>query len=355
MNDKITQPRLVSQLSEECGISKRQAEEFIKAFVSTLSDEIAGHNSVKVKGFGSFKVSRMDARKSVNVSTGEAVEIPPHFKVSFIPDKFVASAVNAPFDMFETVELDDDINEEELQKVGEEEIVNQDEHETSEELGEKLEEEFGPIAPTDPFGPVDPDNSVEEKVIEITEPAVVVTEVPPAFPDIKNEKRNSFNKGLLIGIAATFLIMILGFGALYFLMMNKLDSLWAQETDKRNSQVVIKVEDKVVPDSSNLRIVEEVKVKNENVADTRVSDEPKYDTITKTRYLTTMAKEYYGNYHLWPYIYMENAKILGHPDRIKPGTKVVIPELSKYHVSATNPADIKKAKELGVQIYRKYN
>ncbi len=38
-----------------------------------------------------------------------------------------------------------------------------------------------------------------------------------------------------------------------------------------------------------------------------------------------MAKEHYGNYNLWPYIYEENKAILGHPDRIRPGTKVIVP------------------------------
>ena len=87
---------------------------------------------------------------------------------------------------------------------------------------------------------------------------------------------------------------------------------------------------------------------------TRPSDSPLYDTITKTRYLTTMAKDHYGNYHLWPYIYMENQKFLGHPDRITPGTKVVVPPLSKYGVDPSNPEHIKKAKQLGIEIYKKY-
>ena len=84
------------------------------------------------------------------------------------------------------------------------------------------------------------------------------------------------------------------------------------------------------------------------------SDATVYDTITKTRYLTTMAKDHYGNYHLWPYIYRENGKILGHPDRIKPGTRVVIPDLAKYGVDPKNADHIDKAKKLGVEIYARY-
>ena len=92
---------------------------------------------------------------------------------------------------------------------------------------------------------------------------------------------------------------------------------------------------------------------NEEVP-TAPSDPVVYDTISTTRYLTTMAKSHYGNYNLWPYIYEENKAFLGHPDRIRPGTPVVIPKLTKYGVDPTNKDDIEKAKQLGVDIYARY-
>ncbi len=92
----------------------------------------------------------------------------------------------------------------------------------------------------------------------------------------------------------------------------------------------------------------------ENEVPTAPSDALVYDTISTTRYLTTMAKAHYGNYNLWPYIYQENQAILGHPDRIRPGTPVVIPKLSKYGVDPQNSNDIEKAKKLGVEIYARY-
>lgn len=392
MNEKITQPRLVARLSETAGVSKRMAEEFIKALISTVADEIENHNSIKIKGFGSFKVSKMEARKSVNVSTGEAVEIPPHYKVSFIPDKTVAAAVNAPFEIFETVELDDNVDEDELQLIGDEDYDLTQEmtevtansyreergEEKSEELGEKLEEDFGIPEPVEPFGPVEPDDSKQEAeplpvlvppVVEAPQPVadpkpVEVpnpVEVPDVVPVEKNEKRRSFNKGLLVGIAASLIIMAGGLAVLYFLVMNKIDSLWARE----NQIAAVAKPQPATADSAaadSLPAVAKIPAekeaeeeKQEAEVETPASDKPVYDTISTTRYLTTMAKEHYGNYHLWPYIYMENSKFLGHPDRIKPGTRVVIPDLAKYNVSASNPLDIKKAKELGVQIYRKYN
>lgn len=92
----------------------------------------------------------------------------------------------------------------------------------------------------------------------------------------------------------------------------------------------------------------------EELAPTAPSDQKKYDTISKTRFLGTMAKEYYGDYNFWPYIYKENESRLGHPDRIRPGTRVAIPSLKKYGIDPKNPADLKKAKRLGTEIYSRY-
>lgn len=85
-----------------------------------------------------------------------------------------------------------------------------------------------------------------------------------------------------------------------------------------------------------------------------ISDLIAYDAIGNTRYLITMAREYYGNPEFWPYIYEENKDRFGHPDRITPGTMVLVPRLSKYGVDPKNPADVEKAKQLGRAIYARY-
>lgn len=80
-----------------------------------------------------------------------------------------------------------------------------------------------------------------------------------------------------------------------------------------------------------------------------------YDRVTTTRYLTTMAREYYGNHEFWPYIYEENKSKLGNPNRTTPGTMVVVPSLKKYGVNPKNPADIEKARSMGREIYARYS
>lgn len=81
---------------------------------------------------------------------------------------------------------------------------------------------------------------------------------------------------------------------------------------------------------------------------------PVYDMVTGSRYLTTIAQDHYGNSNFWPYIYMENENVLRHPDQVTPGTKLVVPQLSKYGVDPTNKADENKAKQKAIEIYARY-
>lgn len=100
---------------------------------------------------------------------------------------------------------------------------------------------------------------------------------------------------------------------------------------------------------------ENIVVEKEEIANTEPSDKTVKDIIGPHNYLTTMAQNHYGDFNLWPYIYEENKSFLGHPDRIKPGTEVVIPPLSKYGVNPKDPKDIRKAKKMGVEIYKRYS
>ncbi len=105
---------------------------------------------------------------------------------------------------------------------------------------------------------------------------------------------------------------------------------------------------------STRRAADIADIGDEDAVPTPESDSPVYDTVSTTRYLTTMAQQHYGDYNFWPIIYKENQAFLGNPDRITPGTKVVIPPLSKYKVDPLNPEDVKKMKQEGVAIYAKF-
>ena len=117
MNNRITFPELVEQVAQCANTSKRMSELFLKELFATISQSLINGESVKVKGIGSFKLTEVSPRKSVNVNTGEEINIPGHKKLSFAPDKDLAQAVNQPFSHFETVILEDGVTDEQLAQI----------------------------------------------------------------------------------------------------------------------------------------------------------------------------------------------------------------------------------------------
>ena len=114
MNNKVTFPELVEQVAQYANTSKRMSELFLKELFATISQSLIDGESVKVKGIGTFKLTEVSPRKSVDVNTGEEIEIPGHKKLSFAPDKDMAEAINQPFMHFETEILDDDVTDHQL-------------------------------------------------------------------------------------------------------------------------------------------------------------------------------------------------------------------------------------------------
>lgn len=123
MNNKVTFPELVEQVAQYANTSKRMSELFLKELFATISQSLIDGESVKVKGIGTFKLTEVSPRKSVDVNTGEEIEIPGHKKLSFAPDKDMAEAINQPFMHFETEILDDDVTDDQLAAIDAGEIT----------------------------------------------------------------------------------------------------------------------------------------------------------------------------------------------------------------------------------------
>ena len=108
MDNKINFSQLSEMFAQEVGISKNMSEQFVKSFFDIITEKVLSEGLVKVKGFGTFKLVKMDDRESVNVNTGERFVIEGHSKISFIPDPDLKEAVNRPFSAFGNVILTDE-------------------------------------------------------------------------------------------------------------------------------------------------------------------------------------------------------------------------------------------------------
>lgn len=408
-SEKVTLAGLTARLSVRTGDTKRQTEDFLRELFALIAGELEKGESVKVPGLGVFKSIEVEARKSVNVNTGEETMIPGHRKIVYMASKELSATVNEPFSMFQTIELTDEaVTElegteasepepeavcdvpfastvyelEEPEVIAESELERESAQEAASELIPEQPEAFQPASEESPDsddGTKDPkalrdSNDLKDSndLNDLTDPDISEDSEVPAIP------KKRFWPGFLIGFAAACLIAFVAVWALFQYGVLSSERLAGAEP-KAESEAIAATSvsagvpaevPSVEPDKSKAepeQAAEEPEVQQPEVqksapeaeteppVPTQPSDKKVYDTITKTRYLTTMAKDHYGNYHLWPYIYKENEKILGHPDRIRPGTKVVVPPLSKYGVNPDNKADIDKAKKLGNEIYARYN
>ena len=102
MNKKITISELSQLLSTNVSlINKKGWEDFLRIFFAQISEGLQKEGNVKIKGLGTFKVVKVDARKSKDVNTGANTIIPAHNKISFTPDSSLAETLNKPYAHFE--------------------------------------------------------------------------------------------------------------------------------------------------------------------------------------------------------------------------------------------------------------
>lgn len=77
---------LLEKVSSASGLSKKQSEAAINAFLDTLTEVLKAGDKISLKGFGTFEVRTREARTGRNPRTGETMEIAaskvPAFKAS---------------------------------------------------------------------------------------------------------------------------------------------------------------------------------------------------------------------------------------------------------------------------------
>ena len=135
------------ELSEKYGLSLGDASDFVSAMFDVVKEELDGaDSSVKIKGFGTFKVSAVGARASVDVNTGERIIIDGRNKISFTPEVLLRDRVNRPFVQFETVVLNDGVDFSEIDEESEEELDSVSE---TEPQGVQLSQTVPTSQPTD--------------------------------------------------------------------------------------------------------------------------------------------------------------------------------------------------------------
>lgn len=158
---------LADKLAEKSGLSQIEAELFIRKMFDVCHQGLAADKIVKMRWLGTFKVTSVKERESVDVNTGERIVIEGRDKISFTPDNILKEIVNKPFAQFETVIVNDGVDFESIDKKYEDSL----EDEEQEESLEKPKPIIEVIEPTEtPLPDVVSEETTQAEAVSSSEP-----------------------------------------------------------------------------------------------------------------------------------------------------------------------------------------
>ena len=91
----MNKTELVAAVAEAAGLSKKDTENVLKAFVNVVTEELKKGEKVQLVGFGTFEVGERAAREGRNPQTGETMSIAASKAPKFKAGKALKDAVNA--------------------------------------------------------------------------------------------------------------------------------------------------------------------------------------------------------------------------------------------------------------------
>ena len=400
MNSKITLVELARLMAQATSSTSRVCELFLRELFATVSQALIDGENVKIKGIGTFKVTPVKPRKSVNVTTGDPMEIKGYNKVSFTPDKKLAEALNQPFAQFETVFLNDEVSDEKLAEIDAQypSVFDEDNEKSTpsavpeepvqpvaepepepepvpepepiaepepepEPVPEPLtssEPELESVADEEPVGrkalaafgvPIGPEKEQEppmpsrepEKSPEVSAP-VVEPESRPAFDSAPepDDVEDDFYRPAPRNTYTPTQEQLTKYQSsknrrwLWLLPAILLVGVLIWLFARGGSKGESTQEGAVIEMADTIAEVEEPAVIT--------------DTVTTQIVLSTLSDKYYDSPWFWVYIYEENKAIINDPNNVPPGTAVVIPPAEKYGIDASNPASLKKAQRRSWEI-----
>ena len=389
MNEKITLQDLINLFSEKQGMNKKDAEVFVRTMFELIEEALATEKYVKIKGLGTFKLTEVDSRESVNVNTGERIEIQGHTKISFTPDVTMKELINKPFSHFETVVLNEGVELEDTPVETSEEIVQEEvisETILTEEPAIMEEPQPEPLVETpieegtiveeptveeqtieEPIyeEPIEEETIVEEPIVEestIEEPVAkqpiteepVITEIPTSEEEqteepvvekqeetekyVSTEEKKVKNTNRILWGVIVVLVLIILFGIYWmFLRPSDVPEVTLLPPVQEEVTIPVPVEEKQPEDT-----IETVKfiqlsaeeLRKEHVpsfADTLdyqiIGTQEEY-TLQKGETIIRASVKVFGTKKYWPYIVKHNLDVFPDPDNIPAGVKIKIPVLT---------------------------
>lgn len=141
---------LADKLAEKSGLSQIESELFIRKMFDVCHQGLAADKMVKMRWLGTFKVTSVKDRESVDVNTGERIIIEGRDKISFTPDNILKEIVNKPFAQFETVVVNEGVDFDSIDKKYEDSLEDE-EQEREQEVIKPAVDVVEPLLPENSF------------------------------------------------------------------------------------------------------------------------------------------------------------------------------------------------------------
>lgn len=351
-NKKISLQELTDTIAAQSGFSKRFTESFLRELVLVIQENLEKDGIVKVKGLGTFKLIWNESRKSVDVSTGDSIVLPGHYKVSFVADATVKQQINAPYAHLDTVMGGAEI----ISEVEESGDLIEDREELRVEKGEsnELQDELMNAEINSPTHQITA--SPERSEINFESPNNQITESPA-----RSDSNSASPSKKKWWVAMVVLMLLCLLGAVGFYWRN---ILIPQQNTMLPSQikapvVVVRVDtaEQVLKDTIDVSdaVKEDTVAVPELTLDTYTYQDAlnapvrEVVTVIDGSRLTMVAYRAFGHKAFWVYVYDANRKVLQSPNAVEKGMQLVIPDLPLSIVNPKSQLCIDKALELAKQ------
>lgn len=174
MDKKLNFTDLCNFYAKASGVPAAEAESFVHAFFEIVVEGLEKDGAVKINGLGTFKLVEVESRSSVNINTGERFEIDGHKRLTFVPADSLKEIINAPFAMFEPVEVEDDFDDDDDKDVANED-ASLDEAPVAEEQEEAIIDSVEGVAEEQaPVEEISPATEIIEEATETSEEPISV-------------------------------------------------------------------------------------------------------------------------------------------------------------------------------------
>lgn len=90
----MTKADIVDKVAAGTGLTKLETEAIIEGFFKTVIEALKDGNGIEIRGFGSYRVKKKNARQARNPKTGAQVFVPEHYVPTFKFSKDFKEMVN---------------------------------------------------------------------------------------------------------------------------------------------------------------------------------------------------------------------------------------------------------------------